>query len=74
MTNQAFLRCEIEDVVFIDPGCNDDDGYNMDLICGRCILDHFQQFIAEHHRTWRTCDILTQLVGVLVNHADVTLT
>ena len=59
--HQRIPRREIEDVVFHDPGWNQQHRLGMDLSRLRAVADQLHQVIAEHHMARRGGEVLAHL-------------
>ena len=54
--DQRVLRRQVENVVFHDPGGNDQDRLRMHLAGGWIILDQLHQVVSKHHLAVRRGD------------------
>ncbi len=67
------LLAQVEDVVLIDPGRDDQEGALEHLFGGRAELQQLHQLVLEHHLAGRRGDVLAHLEGGGVGHADAQL-
>ena len=68
--DEAILRLHIQDVIFVNPGWDKQQGGRIDLLrCGR-ILDEFDQLIAVDHLAWCQGQVSPGLEGLGVGHLD----
>ena len=64
---------QIEDVVLVDPRRNDEQRPPVHLLRGRRVLDQLEELVLEDHLAGGDRDVLAELEGVLVGHADAQL-
>ena len=70
---KEFDGAQVEDVVLVDPGRDDHQRRLVDLLRGRQELDQLHQLGLEHDLARRGGDVLAELEGLLVGHADAAL-
>ena len=68
--DEAVLRLQVQDVELVDPGRHDQERAFVDLLGCRRILDELHQLVLVDHLAGRGRDVLADLEGGLVGHAD----
>ena len=68
--DEAVLRPQIEDVILVDPGRDDQKRSGVDLLRRRRVLDQLHQVVLVDHRARRGGDVLADREGLGVGHLD----
>jgi hypothetical protein len=68
--DEGVLLAQIEDIVLVDPGRDDQQRPLVDLFGGRRVLDQLDQVVLVDHLARRHRDVLADLEGLGVGHPD----
>ena len=68
--HHALLRVQVEDVVLVDPGRDDQQRLGIDLLGQRRVLDQLDQVVLEHHLARADRGVAPDLEGVHVGLPD----
>ena len=69
--DERVLFPEVENVVLVDPGRNDQQGRLADRLGRRLELDQFHQIVSENHLAGAFGDVDADLECVIVGHANI---
>ena len=71
--DERIFLAQIEDVVLVDPGWNDEQRPLGDLGRGRVVLDQLHEFVLEHHLARGGRDVDTEFERLRIGHRDLQL-